>query len=690
MKNRFKRNSFLPRSGVVVFILPAFFLIWASFSFGSCKNKTKGATGPNLLLVTIEGMRGDLSGPRVAKPMEMPVLDRLWKQGTVLTRVIMTSPKRAPSISSIFTGLYPMGHGVRNDRAERLPQDVTTLAELLLEEGWRTGAVVSNVDTIAASGLAQGFEYYDDGLVAYPLDIGLPHRGWAPPAKADDVTARAISWIRQPAKVKKPWFLWVEYSDALLPRSPPPPFLDLFPGDRYSAGLAFVDANLGILLGKMRDLGLMKDTLVVITSSHGLPLGERGESAGTVFTYLSSISVSSVFVLPGKIPTNREEHEIVSSVDLMPTVLRIMGISKPKEKIDGTDISQAILNAGSVKAKTVYSENLYLNLWYGWKPVRSIISGNLHFLDLNPSELYDIASDPKEEKNIAGQDKAKTEKLANEMKKLLANSKSRESAEAEAVLTEVETKLKRLGYLSDSPGGDMGELSKEEITALYAQMRSAAMERKNRNSVAAKKKYRKIIGKYPDFSFALYTLATLLADSSSSQEEVGKLLERVLVGGSRYMKAAAMTRLAMMLITGKQMVEAENLLNLASKLAPDNPAIYNELGNVYLTQKLNSEAEKVLRKCIQIEPRFFRAHFGLALLYVNDTQRIPAAVSELSKVLEYNSNFAPAHLMLAKIAATYFGNKKEAKKHLDKVLEISPGGRIADEARNLLEKLQTP
>ncbi|GEM_PF-1939087 len=694
MKNRSKRiNPYLTDIGTVVFVLLSVVLTITFFNFIGCKGRSGKSAGPNLLLITIEGLRGDIAGPKVPKPMEMPVLDRIWKEGKVLTRFIVASPTRTSSLASMFTGLYPMRHGVRNDRADQLPEDVTTLAEALRKAGWRTGAVVSNVDTVTASGLAQGFDYYDDSFIPPVDEIGLPRRRWAPVTKANNVTTRAITWIKTVAtdKEKAPWFLWVEYSDALPPRNPPPPFSYLYPKDSYSAELSFVDANLGVLLAKVKDMGLADNTLLVITSAHGLPLGEHGESITSIFAYFNTVSVPAVFVFPGNVPPNREESKILRSVDLTPTIMGLMDLSPPK-RIDGKDISKVIRGDANCEEETAYVENMYLKFWFDWRPVRSIIAGNLHYLDIDPPELYDIKNDPKEENNIADRLMADTERMKNEMNILLERTKRGKSAGEDTVESEVEAKLKRLGYLPDSikKTGTMAHLSKGKIIAFVTMIRSIIEERKERKPAQSVENFRKIIEKYPDSPYVSYLLAAALMKSGSTGEEIEKLLGRALAGGSRYIRAAAMVKLARLSVTGKQLIEAENLLKLSARLVPNNPAIYNELGRVYVEQRLDLEAEKAFRKSIEIEPKFYKARFRLAVLYANERERNPAAMQELVKVLEYNPDFIPAHFMIAKIAAEFYRNKEQARKHLKKVIELNPEGAAAEEAQILLEKLEIP
>ena len=124
----------------------------------------KATEQPSILLITLDTTRADHLEPYGAEDVETPSLSRLADDGIVFEHAVATSPVTAPAHASLLTGLYPPRHGVRNNSTHYLSEDVSTLAELLSEAGYRTAAFVSTVILERRYGLDQGFEVYDDDI----------------------------------------------------------------------------------------------------------------------------------------------------------------------------------------------------------------------------------------------------------------------------------------------------------------------------------------------------------------------------------------------------------------------------------------------------------------------------------------------------------------------------------------------
>ena len=147
--------------------------------------------GCNLLLVTIDTLRTDRVGAFGGPANLTPTLDRLAAGGLVLTRAYASAPLTLPSHTSMLTAVSPPVHGVRTNGLFRLGPKLPTLATVLKNAGYRTGAFVGAFVLDARFGLTRGFDVYDDRH-------GEKHAG--DPAegaerRAEDVIKPALAWI---------------------------------------------------------------------------------------------------------------------------------------------------------------------------------------------------------------------------------------------------------------------------------------------------------------------------------------------------------------------------------------------------------------------------------------------------------------------------------------------------------------
>src|SRR5262245_49372107 len=128
-----------------------------------------GGKKVNVLLITLDTTRADHLGCYGAGYAETPCIDRLAKEGVLFETVIAPVPTTLPSHTSIMTGLYPFAHGARDNGIFRVGPQAETLAEMLAQQGYRTGAVVSAFVLDSQFGLDQGFASYDDKVSSTAL-----------------------------------------------------------------------------------------------------------------------------------------------------------------------------------------------------------------------------------------------------------------------------------------------------------------------------------------------------------------------------------------------------------------------------------------------------------------------------------------------------------------------------------------
>ena len=128
----------------------------------SCRGRVLPKRPPNVLLISIDTLRADRLGCYGYDKIETPHIDNLASQGVLFETVEAQSPITLPSHASMFTGLYPCHHGVRDNGIYVLPERHKTLAEILTDAGYATGAVVGGFPLHRQFGTQQGFDVYED------------------------------------------------------------------------------------------------------------------------------------------------------------------------------------------------------------------------------------------------------------------------------------------------------------------------------------------------------------------------------------------------------------------------------------------------------------------------------------------------------------------------------------------------
>jgi len=296
----------------------------------------------NLLLIMVDSLRPDYLGRRHRGRPVTPNMDRLAREGVFMENAFCPMPSSAPSRASIFTGRFPHSHGVRvNDMP--LAAGETTLPEVLESSGYLTAAA-PKLD----EGFERGFRRRDiyDAYTASRGDESFPDEAYL-------ITGSAVDWLEE---AMDPWFLWLDYESIHEPWSPPEPFRSIFTEEHdaeeigsprmyrpdlsesevahvralYTAEVAMMDENVGRLLEKLEEEGLRESTLVVLLSDHGVFLGEHGFFKKPPFLYDPLMRSTLIFSLPGAVPSAVRVKSLTQIVDVMPTILDLLGMPAPE------------------------------------------------------------------------------------------------------------------------------------------------------------------------------------------------------------------------------------------------------------------------------------------------------------------------------------------------------------------------
>ena len=421
--------------------------------------KALAGQGWNVVLLSLDTVRPDLLQATAGSkaPVPTPGLDRLLGGGVRFTEMITPAPITMPAHASLFTGVNPPRHGVRENTEYALSGAASTLAEQFTAAGYRSAAFVSSFVMESRFGLDQGFALYDDRLSGPEAGLGA---GSVEVPGAITV-ARASRWLNETRSDAKPFFLFVHLYDAHAPYRPPAPFAEAYKALPYHGELAYLDFCVGQLLDAIEASGQASRTLVWVVSDHGESLGEHGEASHSLFIYDATLRVVSLLRTPPADGRYRAGHPgyIVDRqtglVDVMPTLLEICGLpvdaTEEEGRIDGRSLVPELEGHRRAEAP-LYCETLSPRVSYHWAPLYGIRTSQWKYIRAPLPELYDLKADPKEEKNLASARPSEVGRFSATLDSMLSPSAGLSSNRAPS-REEIE-RLRSLGYLSGSSAND--------------------------------------------------------------------------------------------------------------------------------------------------------------------------------------------------------------------------------------------
>jgi arylsulfatase A-like enzyme/Flp pilus assembly protein TadD len=604
---------------------------------------------PDLVLITIDTLRADALGFAGNPRASTPVLDRLAGAGRVFRDAHAHNVVTLPSHANILTGLYPYQHGVRDNTGFKLGQEVPTAATLLAASGYRTAAFVGAFPLDRQFGLTRGFEVYDDRYPkgSHSTDFIFAQR------RGDQVVSLATAWWREHAG--RPRFLWLHLYDPHSPYEPPEPFASRFADAPYLGEVAATDAFLAPLLTPLLDGG-QPPALVVFTADHGEALGDHGEQTHGLFAYESTLRVPLVLwgagVRPGVDPRPARH------VDLLPTLLAAAGVEPPR------GLPGAALTAPPAAAPSwSYFEALSANLNRGWAPLRGVMSAGRKAIQLPLPELYDLARDPGEERNLVTGDRP----AARQLFALLPAESSWPPAKA-APTSEEEAGLRSLGYVvgSAAPKSAYGpEDDPKRLVDLDGKLQQVIDLYSRRRLAEAERLAREIVRERPTMGIGYSHLAQVLLEQEKRDEAI-----TLMDGAARRGLASEglLRQLGLTLAeTGQHARAMEILRPLAERAEPD-PSTLNAYGLALSEAGRQAEAEAVLRRAIGADPHNAVAyqHLSLAALRRRDWA---AALDPAQRALDLNPDLALAWNNLG-VARYQTGDRDGALQAWERAVQI--------------------
>jgi arylsulfatase A-like enzyme len=448
-----ERRAVLTRPGVVAVLIAVIGVGWTLAARAVSHESTPAAPtagaapagAPNVILIVVDTLRADHLSCYGYDAVKSPHIDALAADGTRYARMFSQASWTRPSIATILTGLYPSSHGAVH-KADVLSDRVETLAEELTKGGYYSVGFPNNINVSPAFGFGQGFAEYhylapdlffhaDEAAAELTLYSGLRlvrERFFARYVDvnfyyrpAEYVVARVQSWLDGPTAKRKPFFLFLHFMDPHDPYmvhpfngvgyarvampNPSPAMADTL-RQTYDGEIAYLDEHVGDLVAELKRRGVYDDALIVFTADHGEEFHEHdGWWHGTTL-YDEQIGVPLI-VKPPRGGQGRVVDELVTSLDIAPTVLRAGGLAPPAT-MQGHVLP---LDAGAAPAR----DSVFAEEDFEGNVLQAVRTRTWKFINANPGNprglapeaLYDVATDPRETKNVVADQPTEREEM---------------------------------------------------------------------------------------------------------------------------------------------------------------------------------------------------------------------------------------------------------------------------------------
>ena len=392
----------------------------------------------NVILISIDTCRADYLSCYGYERPTTPNIDAVAAQGILFENVVTPVPITLPAHSSMLTGTIPPYHGVHRNIGYQLAESDLTLAEILGQNGFTTGAVISAFVLDSLFGIDQGFTTYNDKFEEAHLAAGASER------KGGEATGFALEWLEE-HKAEK-FFFFLHYFDPHDEYVPPEPFASQFAGDPYAGEIAYTDYCIGQVMNKLKKLDLYDSTLIIITGDHGEMLGEHGEKTHSFFIYQSAIRVPLIFKLPGS-GESRRISDLVGIIDIVPTICGMLGIEVPGA-VQGQDLSAYLGDKQpSSVDRYMYCESQEPTD-YDANPLLGVLSSRFKYIQTIRPELYDFIEDSAEADNLVEKQPQRARVMKDILAQILEQSVRKGFTDSKLELdAEALSRLGSLGYV---------------------------------------------------------------------------------------------------------------------------------------------------------------------------------------------------------------------------------------------------
>ena len=466
-----------------------------------------------VIIISLDTVRADHLGCYGYSRNTSVNIDTLAAQSLLFNHALSPMPMTLPAHSSMMTGTDPHYHQVHDNIYSRLGDSNITLAEILKEQGFVTGAIIGAFALDARFGLDQGFDTYDD-------DIGTEEQTseflpFSNERNAEEVTKLAEGWLAEHRTDK--FFLFVHYYDPHFPyvwHNDTPfkfPFLFQSYKDAYDSEIAYTDRAVGRFIDRLKQMGLYDSTLIILVGDHGEALGDHKESGHGFFVYHSTIHVPLIVKLPG-LSTAVRINDVVSLIDIVPTVCQLLGIEPPTE-VEGKSL---LADVRQDRHRAVYCESLTPTV-YKAQSLLGLVTERYKYIYTTRPELYDLFDDPGETENVIDGHPEIATTFEDRLLTTLSGTENRPSDRKIEFDPEARARLAALGYVGGAVDDDYDLTGTKEdpkdIIEFYERWQRIYLWIADKDYAKAKDLVLGVIAERPDFcdtvmSAVAYALAT--------------------------------------------------------------------------------------------------------------------------------------------------------------------------------------
>ena len=410
---------------------------------------------PNILWIVMDTARADALSCYGYGRQTTPYLDAIASEGTVYERAFAASSWTLPSHASMFTGLLPARHGCTSERPY-LPETFATVAELLSENGYRTCGYSANSYVSGSHNLARGFQRFELRHYGRSARSSLLLGRYKSALRMSDYGAREINQaamrcVGESVRRRQPFFVFINYMEVHAPYGSTPRYGHWIPDTRrlrkalatsqdcyavaagaltltddefallralYDGDMTYLDCRIRDLVEHVRRLGVLDDTVLIVTSDHGDEFGEHSLLGHGFFGLQNSvIQIPLVIRYPKRFSQGARRKHIVETVDIFPTILDVAEIDwTGKSRLQGLSLLQE--PAANTSRAAVAESYLPFDRaketiqrfprWRGIHLIRrlkSVQTEDFKYLwaSEGQEELYDLRKDPRETNNLIGE-----------------------------------------------------------------------------------------------------------------------------------------------------------------------------------------------------------------------------------------------------------------------------------------------
>jgi len=628
----------------IIIIVSTLIIIMALLSIGwlfFCHEAGPSDKIRNVLVISLDAARADVFGCYGFKHNTTPNIDALAREGILFENTYAPLSLTLPSHCSMLTGTIPPYHGVHDNNGYKLNDSNVTLAEILKDNGFVTGAIIGSIILDSKYGMDQGFDFYDDNFKNERAPIFILER------QAEETERIACQWLDE--HQKENMFLFLHFYDPHRSYDAPEPYKRMFlkkpyPQEdsidyqqgMYAGEVAYTDNCIKVVIDKLKQLGLYDSTLIIITADHGEMFFQHKEVTHGYYIYQGNVRVPLVFKVPG-VSTSRRIEKTVGLVDIVPTVCSLMDI-KGQYTFQGEDISGYLLQDAPEDLKRhVYLESM-LPTKYKANSLLGVVNDKYKYIQTTRPELYDIVDDYRESVNLVETYPKVTRLLKNRLK-LILDDAIPSGATGSKVELDAETlnQLETLGYVggtvTEEYSFDMSKIDPKDLIDYHVINTKIRQFLVKEEFDLAREMCQEMISIQPDVYepyFHLAGIAYRLKDYPESIKQLTKAIE----------------------------------------IAPDNTELQNSLATIYQKQGNYEQAIIELKKSIKIRPEQFGAYGHLAQVYYQQ-KNYEQALFYVQKSLSVEPE---QPIMLNQLAALY-NRQKETDKAIEcfnKSLQIRP------------------